>query len=52
MQDLSDEDEAAMEELEMAMGDIWLQQQQAEAQQIQDEGEEFFNSLDPDSWVE
>ena len=41
-----------METLELAMARDWLTRQHKEAQQIQDEGEEFFNSLDPRSWVE
>ena len=28
----------------------WVRMQELEAREIQDEGEEFFNSLDPESW--
>jgi len=50
--ELSDEDQANMAEVEAAMQQDWLLQQCAESEQIQDEGEDFFNSLDPKSWVE
>jgi len=50
---LSDEDESNMAALEEGMREVWLCDQEAEAnQQIQDEGEDFFNSLDPNSWVD
>ena len=51
--DLSDEDESNMAALEDAMAEVWLCAQETETnQQIQDEGEDFFNSLDPTSWVD
>ena len=50
--DLSDEDQSNMDELEAAMREDWLSRQASESQQIQDEGEDFFNSLDPSTWVE
>ena len=28
----------------------WVRMQELESREIQDEGEEFFNSLDPKSW--
>ncbi len=49
---LSDEDHDNMETLEDAMCEDWLRTQEEESRQIQDEGEDFFNSLDPRSWVE
>jgi hypothetical protein len=52
VESLSHEDQRNMETLELAMARDWLTRQHKEAQQIQDEGEEFFNSLDPRSWVE
>jgi hypothetical protein len=50
VQDLSDEDDYNMEALEQAMCEHWLETQKDESQEIQDEGEDFFNSLDPKSW--
>ena len=35
-----------------AMFEHWLETQKDESQEIQDEGEDFFNSLDPTSWQE
>lgn len=52
VEDLSDEDESNMAAIEVAMSEVWLCDQEAEARQIQDEGEDFFNSLDPKSWVD
>ena len=49
---LSDEDHDNMEALEDAMCEDWLRTQEEESRQIRDEGEDFFNSLDPRSWVE
>ena len=49
---LSDEDQDNMDALEEAMCEDWLRAQEEESRQIQDEGEDFFNSLDPRSWVE
>ena len=40
------------EALEQAMSEHWLETQKDESQEIQDEGEDFFNSLDPKSWQE
>ena len=50
--ELSDEDQRNMAEVEAEMQEDWLLRQVAESEQIQDEGEAFFNSLDPKSWVE
>jgi hypothetical protein len=50
--ELSEEDRRNMGEVEAAMREDWLSRQATESQQIQDEGEDFFNSLDPTSWVE
>ena len=50
--DLSDEDSSNMDALEEAMREDWLSSQSSESQQIADDAEEFFNSLDPKSWVE
>ena len=50
--ELSEEDQDNMAEVEAAMREDWLSRQATESQQIQDEGEDFFNSLDPKSWVE
>ena len=50
--ELSDEDQSNMAEVEAEMQEDWLLRQVAESEQIQDEGEAFFNSLDPKSWVE
>ena len=52
VQGLSDEDHYNMEALEQAMFEHWLETQQDESQEIQDEGEDFFNPLDPASWQE
>ena len=52
LDELSEEDQSDMAEVEAAMREDWLSRQATESQQIQDEGEEFFNSLDPRSWVE
>ena len=52
MDELSEEDQDNMAEVEAAMREDWLSRQATESQQIQDEGEDFFNSLDPKSWVE
>ena len=41
-----------MESCEEEMREAWLKAQELEAQDLQDEGEAFFNSLDPRSWVE
>ena len=30
--------------------EVWVRMQELESREIQDEGEEFFNSLDPQSW--
>ena len=50
---LSDEDQSNMEALEDAMRDDWLRAQESEQDsEIQDEGEAFFNSLDPKTWVD
>jgi hypothetical protein len=49
---LSDEDSVNMESCEEEMREAWLKAQELEAQDLQDEGEAFFNSLDPRSWVE
>jgi hypothetical protein len=51
---LSDEDQSNMDELEEAMREDWLRTQESESQdnEIQDEGEAFFNSLDPKTWVD
>jgi hypothetical protein len=46
---LSEEDQDNMAEVEAAMREDWLSRQATESQQIQDEGEDFFNSLDPKS---
>jgi hypothetical protein len=51
MDELSEEDQDNMAEVEAAMREDWLSRQATESQQIQDEGEDFFNSLDPKSWV-
>jgi hypothetical protein len=50
--ELSDEDSSNMDALEEAMREDWLSAQENEALDLQDEGEDFFNSLDPRSWVE
>jgi hypothetical protein len=34
------------------MSEHWLETQKDESQEIQDEGEDFFNSLDPATWQE
>ena len=52
MDELSEEDQDNMEEVEAGTREDWLSWQATESQQIQDEGEDFFNSLDPTSWVE
>jgi hypothetical protein len=52
VEELSEEDQDNMAEVEAAMREDWLSRQATESQQIQDEGEDFFNSLDPKSWVE
>ena len=51
MDELSEEDQDNMAEVEAAMREDWLSRQATESQQIQDEGEDFFHSLDPKSWV-
>jgi len=50
--DLSDEDKSNMDALEEAMREDWLTAQSSESQEVADDAEEFFNSLDPRSWVE
>ena len=52
VEELSDEDSSNMDALGEAMREDWLSRQAAESQVIQDEDEDFFNSLDPKSWVE
>ena len=49
--ELSEEDQDNMEEVEAGTREDWLSWQATESQQIQYEGEDFFNSLDPKSWV-
>jgi hypothetical protein len=36
--------------LEHEIREDWVRIQELESREIQDEGEEFFNSLDPESW--
>ena len=36
--------------LEHEICEDWVRMQELESREIQDEGEEFFNSIDPDSW--
>ena len=36
--------------LEHEICEDWVRMQDLESREIQDEGEEFFNSLDPESW--
>ena len=36
--------------LEHEICEDWVRMQELESREIQDEGEEFFNSLDPESW--
>jgi hypothetical protein len=36
--------------LEHEIYEDWVRMQELESHEIQDEGEEFFNSLDPESW--
>ena len=36
--------------LEHEIREDWVRMQELESREIQDEGEEFFNSLDPESW--
>ena len=36
--------------LEHEICEAWVRMQELESREIQDEGEEFFNSLDPESW--
>ena len=36
--------------LEHEIREEWARIQELESREIQDEGEEFFNSLDPESW--
>ena len=50
--ELSDEDQCNMDALEEAMREDWLTAQSSESQDVDDDAEEFFNSLDPKSWVE
>lgn len=52
MDELSDEDQCNMDALEEAMREDWLTAQSSESQDVDDDAEEFFNSLDPKSWVE
>ena len=47
VQGLSDEDHYNMEALEKAMFEHCLETQKDESREIQDEGEDFFNRLDP-----
>ena len=49
---LRDEDQNNMDALEEAMREDWLTAQSSESQDVADDAEEFFNSLDPNSWVE
>ena len=50
---LSDDDSQNMEELEHAMRNDWLRTQENEtSDEIAREGEKFFSSLDPQSWVD
>jgi len=49
---LSNEDSNNMEALEELMCEVWLGNQEVEiTPQIQDEGDEFFNSIDPFFWA-
>jgi hypothetical protein len=55
VQGLSAEDHYNMEEqevraLEHEIREDWVRMQELESREIQDEGEEFFSSLDPESW--
>ena len=53
MDGLSDDDSQNMEELEHAMRNDWLRTQENEtSDEIAREGEKFFSSLDPQSWVD
>jgi hypothetical protein len=52
VQGLSDEDHNNMETLEQAMFEHWLETQKDESLEIQGEGEDFFNPLDPTTWQE
>jgi len=36
--------------LEHEICEEWVRMQELESREIQDEGEEFFSSLDPESW--
>ena len=36
--------------LEHEICEDWVRMQELESREIQDEGEEFFNSIDPESW--
>ena len=50
--ELSDEDQCNMDALEEAMREDWLAAQWSETKDIADDAEEFFNSLEPGSWVD
>ena len=50
--DLNEEDASKMDAIETAMREDWLSSQSSASQEVLDEAEEFFNSLDPKSWVE
>ena len=49
---LIDKDKCNMDALEEAMREDWLAAQWSETQDIADDAEEFFNSLEPGSWVD
>jgi len=52
VENLSNEDSTNMEALEELMCEEWLGSQEVEiTAQIQDEGDEFFNSIDPFFWA-
>jgi len=52
VENLSNEDSTNMEALEELMCEVWLSTQELEiTAQIQDEGDEFFNSIDPFFWA-
>jgi hypothetical protein len=41
--DLTDEDELAMDEIEVAMREAWIEKANLEQAEVEDEGEEFFS---------
>ena len=49
---LSDKDQSNMDALEEAMREDWLTAQSSELQDVAEDAEKFFNSLNPKSWVE